>query len=313
MPYTVIFFASSEIALPLLKTMAVDSRFKIKALITQPDKAAGRDGELKKPNVTHDAESLGLRILQPEKLSLEVALFQEIQENPPDFFLTFAYGQLIPESWLALPRIAPINVHPSLLPKYRGPSPIQAAILNEDCETGITLMKMTKEMDSGPIANQEPLNIPNHSTINTLFELLGNLAAEKVPDWTFTLAQKKPEEQFCEQDHSKATFVKKIEKEDGRLDFQKSAEEIFRQFRAFISWPGVFTLFKGKRLKLLELEPSSDVLEPGKVHCDKHSITIGTSDGSLKIKRLQLEGKNALYAEHFILGQPEFCSAELPS
>ena len=108
-------------------------------------------------------------------------------------------------------------------------------------------------------------------------------------------------------------FVKKIEREDGRIDFKKPAGEIFRQFRAYLSWPGIFTTYQGKRLKLLELEPVSDVLEPGKVHCDKHSITIGTSDGSLRVKRLQLEGKNPLYAEQFILGQPQFCEAQLPS
>lgn len=313
MPYTVIFFASSEIALSLLKAVGSDSRFKILFLVTQPDKVAGRAGELKSPLITPVAKNLGLRLVQPEKLSLERSLFEEISANPPDFFLTFAYGQLIPETWLELPRIAPLNVHPSLLPKYRGPSPIQAALLNGDLETGITLMKMAKEMDMGPIANQVSFAIAEHATSNTLLDELGHLAAKHVPNWMFELTCRNPDEIFKDQDENKATFVKKIEKEDGRVDFNKSSSEIFRQFRAYLSWPGIFTTYKGKRLKLLELEPTADVLVPGKVRCDKHSIVIGSADGSLRVKRLQLEGKTPLYAEQFILGQAQFCEAELPS
>lgn len=311
MPYTVVFFASSEIASPLFEAINADSRFKILGLFCQPDKPAGREGELKEPEMKHNAVKYGIPVYQPEKLFLEVELFELFKENPPDFFLTFAYGQLIPESWLAIPKIAPLNVHPSLLPRYRGPSPIQTAILNGDTETGITLMKMVKEMDAGPVAGQIHYKIQEHCTSATLFDELGLEAAKFVPDLMEKIA--KDPAIFKEQDSAGITVTKKIEKDDGRMDFTKSAKEIFRQFRAYMPWPGIFTTYEGKRLKLCEIEPCDEVLEPGKIHCEKHFLYVGTSDGALRVKQVQLEGKKVLYVDQFIIGQPEFCSASLPS
>ena len=311
MPYTVVFFSSSEIALPLLNAIHSDSHFKISGLICQPDKPAGRGGELRPPEMKHAALKLEIPVYQPEKLSLDTELFSRFQDDLPDFFLTFAYGQLIPVSWLALPRIAPLNVHPSLLPHYRGPSPIQTALLNGDKETGVTLMKMVKEMDAGPIAGQVHYTIPEHSTSSTLFDDLGRETAGFVPDLIAKIAE--DPSLWVEQNANEITMTKKIEKDDGRIDFKKSAQEIFRQFRAYTPWPGIFTTYQGKRLKLSELEPCDEVLEPGKIRCDKHNLLIGTSDGALRVKQVQLEGKNVLYVDQFMIGQAEFCSASLPS
>lgn len=311
-PYTLIFFATSDIALPLFKAMATDSRFKILGLVCQPDKPSGRGMKMELPPTKHLALQFGIPVFQPERLSQDSSLLSQFQENPPDFLLTFAYGQLIPDTWLTLPKIVPLNVHPSLLPLYRGPSPIQYALLNGERETGISLMKMSKAMDEGPLAAQIVYPIPPHATSGTLFAELGEQAAQFIPDALIQVADR-GESIFKEQDHSKATFSKKIEKEDGRIDFKKSADEIFKQFCAFTPWPGIFTTYKGQRLRFCEVEPSSEVLSPGQVKCDKHFIFIGTSDGSLKVRQVQLEGKKIQYVDTFILGQADLCSSSLPS
>jgi len=172
-------------------------------------------------------------------------------------------------------------------------------------------MKMVKEMDAGPLAGQIRYKIPEHSTSATLFEELGEEASLFVPDLMAKIAE--DPSIFKEQSEEGLSVCKKIEKDDGKIDFKKSAQEIFRQFRAYLPWPGIFTTYQGKRLKLCELEPCEEVLEPGKVQCEKHTLLIGTSDGCLRVKQVQLEGKNKLYVDQFIIGQAEFCSASLPS
>ena len=254
----------------------------------------------------------GLPVYQPEKLSKDEVLLETLKKNPPDFILTFSYGQILNEAWLSLPRLAPMNVHPSLLPKYRGPTPPQAALLNGDAETGLSLIKMTKGMDEGPIAFQEKMAIAPHMTSTLLFDEFARLAAEKIPDALMAIAEQ-GEQIFKEQDESQATYCKMTEREDGRINFQEPAAKIMNRFRAYTPWPGLFTTYLGKRLKILDLEMTEDAIEPGKVKCEKHVILVGTSDGALKLKSLQLEGKTVLHPEAFILGQPAFCSSVLPS
>ena len=311
-PYTIIFFSSSELAMPLLEQLHQDERFQILALICQPDKEAGRAMELQEHEIKKLAVAQNIPVYQPEKLSKATELLEIFQKSRPDFLLTFSYGQWLSEAWLALPVIAPLNVHPSLLPKYRGPTPIQSAILNGDSETGISLMKMSAGMDEGPVASQVKCPVPAHATSAFMFEEIGKLAAEKLPDAIFQVGQQ-GEAIFKAQDESQATLCQKIEREDGRVNFQEPARQILNRFRAYTPWPGLFTTFEGKRLKFLDVEVVNEVLEPGKIRCDKHDILIGTSDGSLKVKQLQLEGKKAMHTEMFILGQPTFCSGSLPS
>ncbi|MFA4814570.1 MAG: methionyl-tRNA formyltransferase [Candidatus Gracilibacteria bacterium] len=310
-PYTLIFFSTGEISIPLFEKLLVDSRFKILGLVCQPDRSSGRDLEIQEKAIKKLALNASVAIYQPEKLSIETALLDQFEANPPDFLLSFSYGQILSEDWLALPKIAPLNVHPSLLPKFRGPTPIQSAILNGETESGITLMKMSKGMDEGPIAFQFKIKIPAHVSSALLFDDFAQMAAEKIPDAIAQVAEGVAV--FKEQDTGAATVCKLIEREDGRIDFKESAQKIMNQFRAYTPWPGIFATYQGKRLKLLDIEIADEALEPGKVHCTKHEILIGTSDGALKVKLLQLEGKTVLHPEAFIAGQPDFCQSSLPS
>lgn len=309
---TLVFFSTSSLGVPLLKSLSEDGRFKILALITQPDQEVGRAKHISEPICKVVARSLGIPVYQPEKLSKDLELLKLIKNWNPDFFLSIAYGQLLSEAWLKVPKIGALNVHPSLLPLYRGPSPIQSALSNGDEVTGLTLMKMEKEMDTGPIAFQISYLIPAHATAGFLFDDLAELAAKTIPE-SILEVRKNGYSIFKEQNENQATFSKMIEKEDGRLNFQRSAHELFNQFRAYTPWPGVFTTYRGKRLKFLDLEWNDRALEPGRIYCEKHELCVGTADGALRIKQIQLEGKDPLHVDAFIRGQPEFCSSFLPS
>lgn len=310
MPFcSLLFFSGSEISLPLLEKLAKNDEFKLLGVVCQPDKPAGRDMLIKKPAPKLMAERLGIPVFQPEEP--EELLKEFSGDRRPDILLTFAYGKILSESVLGLARMISVNLHASLLPKYRGASPIQAAILNGDFETGLTLIKMVKAMDTGPIIASKSIKILPGTTAGVLHDNLAELAKDFVPDELLGLMSGAVN--LKEQNEAEASYCKKIFKEDGQLDFKRSAKEILQMFRAYMPWPGLWTNYNGKRLKLLDIELSDKVLPPGEVSCEGDEIFIGTSDGSLKIKQLQLEGRQSLHGNQFILGQPEFCSSSLPS
>ncbi len=294
---SVLFFSSSEISIPLLEVLNADGRFEVVGLVCQPDKPVGRGQIVKKVATKEIAERCGIPVYQDKKFEGEV-----------DFLLTFAYGKILGNDWLGLAGIEALNVHASLLPKYRGASPIQAAILNGDKETGISLMRMVKEMDAGPVFSSRVIELPEEMTAGILHDELANVAAEFVPDELLKI--KNGEIEAVEQ-KGEVSHCKKISREDGKVDFKKSAGEILRMFRAYSPWPGLWTMYKGKRLKLVDIEVSGEILVPGEVKFEDHSLLIGTSDGSIKVKQLQLEGKQCLHADQFVLGQPDFCDASL--
>jgi len=310
MPISLIFFSSAEISLPLFKELVADDRFEIKAIFCQPDKPAGRKLELKAPAPKLIAKDHGIPVYQPEKLSTETELLNQLQEDPPDFLLTFAYGQIMRQEWLDLAAIAPLNVHTSLLPKYRGASPIQSAILNGDNETGISLMKMVLAMDAGPVAFQDKVQINDEMNAGDLHDELANLAALKVPNYIVSLSK---DAQFTEQDESLVSHCGKVSREDGFLDFKGNASDVVQKFKAYSPWPGVWTKFNGKRLKVLDLSLSNKSLQPGQVLVEEAHLFIGCSEGSLQIHKLQLEGKSPLLAKDFLLGQSDFDASTLPS
>lgn len=278
-------------------------------MITQPDKRAGRSLVLKKNFVKVCAGNLGIPVLQPEDIRSDDFLMAVKSANP-DIILTFAYGKILPPSILESAKLAPINIHASLLPKYRGAAPIQAAILHGDTETGITIMKMLEKMDAGPILKAFKIKIDSHFTAGILHDVIADKAAVCVPD---ELAGINVSTVFIDQDEKSASFTKKISKDDGFLDFTSPAAEILRRFKAYTPWPGVWTNYKNKRLKLLDLNYSDEVLAPGEVSCRPDKILIGTSDGALELKEIQLEGKNSMHAKQFVVGSPDFCEASLPS
>jgi methionyl-tRNA formyltransferase len=288
----------------LLRALFADQRFEIIAVVTRPDEPTGRKQVLTPPPAKIAAQELGLRLLQPETLKDKnwTASYAELK---PDIAVVVAYGKLIPQDILDIPKYKTLNVHPSLLPKYRGPSPIQAAIANGDEKTGVTIMQLDSEMDHGPILEQQTISLNGTETTPQLEARLANAAAAILSD---SVAQYAAEDIIpAEQDHSAATFTHLITRDDGRVDWSKSAVEIERLYRAYDPWPGIWTEWKrgskSIRLKLFEVSVEPNVSsEPGTV---RESLTVACGTGGIKILRLQPEGKKEMSAEEFLSGHPE--------
>ncbi len=322
----ILFFATSEFALPALKKIFESGRYDIVAVVTQPDKPAGRK-QLPLPSpVKKAAQEMGLKIIQPVKLTpsfLSPFLSGGGETSPSPFspmrrgrlrggrfnlFVVASYGKIIPKEILEIPKYGALNIHPSLLPKYRGPSPIQAVILNGDQETGITIIEMDEEVDHGPIVAQKRItNYESRITYSELHNTLAKLSAELLikilPD--YVAGEIKP----IPQDHSQATFTKIITKADARIDWNFAAAKIEAMVRAYESWPVAWTTLEGKRLKIYTSIPSPDegrVREglPGEVEIKDNRISVQTGSGLLELLDLQIEGSRRVKAKDFLNGYP---------
>ena len=310
----IIVFGTSEFAVPALKKLAADSNYEITAVITQPDKPAGRKLELSPSPVKLATEKLGLKVLQPPHLTSPARGEEKDGVLPPlngegkggaNLFIVASYGKIIPEAILDLPKYGTLNIHPSLLPKYRGPAPTQAAILNGDTETGVTIMKLDEEMDHGALLGSTKFKITNpkfQDLHDKLAEMGAELLIKILPDYISGKLTPK------EQDHEKATFTKIIEKDDARIDWNKPAEEIDRQIRAYQVWPVAWTMLDGKRLKIFGAEIVDKAASPGKISGD---LIVGCGKKSLKILELQLEGAKKITAREFANGQKDLTSKTL--
>jgi len=293
-------------------------RLEIIAVVTTQDKPVGRKQILTPSPVKKWAEENNLKILQPEKIA-DPEQCRRIKELTPDLIILTAYGQIIPKEILGIPKYGALNVHPSLLPKYRGASPIQAAILNEQ-ETGVTIILMDEEMDHGPIISNLKSQISNPKiTYRELSEKLANLGAEllikTLPDWISGKIKAGP------QDHVKATFCKIIKKEDGKIDWNKSAEEIEKQIRTYAAWPTAYAEILNpksqilNKLKILNAEIQNKNTEHkiGEVFLDENkpacrrgrNLCVQTGDGILILKQVQSEGKKPMPIKDFLNGHPE--------
>jgi len=266
----IVFLGTPEFGAIILEGL-IKNNCKPILVITVPDKPVGRKQILTPPPVKLMAQKYNIPIAQPEKI-------KEFKEG--NLVICAAYGKVLAKEILETPRYGCLNVHPSLLPKYRGPSPIQTAILNGDKETGVTIILIDEKMDHGPIIAQRKWKISAKTNSEELSKKLAKLGAEllieTIPKWL------KGEIKAEAQNESKATYTKILKKEDGKINWKKSAQEIERQIRAFHPWPGSFTFWKGKRIKILE----ADVLKNNK----------------LTIKKLQPEGKKPMTAEDFKRG-----------
>lgn len=261
-PHRIIFFGTSEFAVPSLEALAKDGRFAVAAVVTQPDRPVGRHADLTYPPVKIRASALGIRAIeQPEKLK-EEAFRSWIESEGPSCaaFVIVSYGKILPQWLLDLPKRGVVNVHGSLLPRWRGASPIQAAIAAGDGMSGITIMKIDAEMDHGPVLARAEERIRETDTGAALHDRLAELGASILPD---TLAgyldgSIAP----VEQDHAAATFCKILTREDGKIDWSKTADEIERLVRAYDPWPGTWTEHSGKRLKILSVRLAPSVSDP---------------------------------------------------
>lgn len=287
--------------------------YNIVAVFTQPDKKIGRKHEVSFSPVKELALKRKIKIFQPDSLKKGEAV-KNIREISPDLIVVAAYGKILPKEFLEIPGFGCLNIHASLLPKFRGASPIQNAILGGEKETGVTLMLMNEKMDAGEILAREKIKIENGDTAETLTKKLSRLGAtvlaENLPGWIS--GKIKPEKQ----DEKLATFCRPVRREEGLVDWKKTAQEIYDKWRAFQPWPGLYTaarLKNGiKRLKLLEIsiDPAAESGEkPGKVIEYNQRTAVQAGRGIVFLKVVQLEGKNAAGIGDFRRGYPDFTMA----
>ena len=289
---------SPDFAVPVLEKLAKE--YNVVGVFTQPDRPAGRGMQLKPPAVKSLAVSLGLPVFQPEKLK-DAGNYDLLEELNPDFIIVAAYGQILKQNVLSLPKYGCINVHASLLPRWRGAAPIQAAIAAGDKKTGITVMKMDIGMDTGDMIAQKEIPITKDHTGGSLFEELSQLGAsfliETLPDYFSGKLIPEP------QSENGITYASMIKKEDGKLEFSTPAATLERKVRAYQPWPGTYMEINGDRIKVMKAE----VIEDSKAIAGKHMIDegwplIGTSDGWLKLIEVQPAGKKRITGKEFLNG-----------
>ena len=319
----VVFMGTPAYAISVLEAL-LSASCRIVGVYTQPDKPRGRGRAQEAPPVKTFALAQGIDVFQPVALRQD-DIQRELAALNPDVVVVAAYGKILPAEVLKIPRHGCINVHPSLLPRYRGPSPVASAILEGEGRTGTTIMLMDEGTDTGPVLTSrsvpiDPGDVTSGSLTPLLFQLGGELLNDVLSPWIQGEVKAKP------QDHSQATLTKKLEKRDGEARWETSAQELERRLRAFTPWPGLFTYWKGKLLKILSAAPllslssGSGALglesEPGLVvPLQEPDIAAGvmTGKGILGLKRLQLEGRRPVSSQEFILGYGDFAASKLPS
>jgi len=288
---------SPDFALPALKALA--HHYEVVGVVTQPDRASGRGRELKPPPVKLLAQNLGIPILQPEKLRQPEAM-EQLRAWKPDLIVVAAFGQILRKDVLDLPPHGCINVHASLLPRWRGAAPINAAILHGDEETGITIMKMDVGLDTGPILTQRPIRLTREDTAGSVFEKLSQLGAdlliETLPDYLSGKIQPVP------QPEEGSTYAPMLKKEEGQLDFTRSAEELERRVRAFNPWPGAFMDFDGTLLKVHRAHVEAGEAEAGQRLIYRDQPAVGAGNGLLILDEVQPAGKKTMSGKAFLAG-----------
>lgn len=295
------FMGTPEFAVRPLQSLA--NIHDIAIVVSQPDRPKGRGLEVQPTPVKKAATLLGLKVVQPERLDLSVE--QQLATLVLDAIVVVAYGQILKPSLLKIPRLGCINIHASLLPRWRGAAPIQWAILSGDPATGITTMQMDQGLDTGDMLESRPFMIGATETAAHLAGRLSELGADLILSTLEKLAagQIKSQPQIGE-----ATYAHKLTKEMGELDLQKPAEELFRKIRAFDPWPGTSVKIHGKpgeaprRLKILSAALSTESLAPGSIRCTGVRVLLGTGHGCLELLRMQWEGKKPVGPQEFSAG-----------
>jgi methionyl-tRNA formyltransferase len=295
----IVFFGTPEFAVPSLRAL-LDGEDEVVGVVCQPDKPSGRGHKLATSPVKDLATAHALPVLQPPKLRTEDAL-TPLRELQPDLIVVAAYGKILPPSILTLPRLGCINVHASLLPKYRGAAPIQWAILRGETVTGITIMQMNEGMDTGDILLQRETPIGDDETYGELQARLANLGAVALRQALSSL--KRGELRPRPQDDAAATAAPMIQKEDGRIDWSRRAIDIARAVRAYNPWPSATTTLGGTLLKIHRADVVATTSgAPGTVHVRGSDTVVACGEGALRIDQLQLAGRKSLSAAEFIRG-----------
>lgn len=295
----IVFMGTPEIAVPSLKAL-VENGFDIPLVITQPDKPKGRGQAVQYPPVKEYALTAGLEVYQPEKIKNNTEVMEKLKSISPDFFAVVAYGKILPQDVLDIPKIAPVNVHFSLLPKYRGPAPVNWAIMNGEEETGVDTMLMDAGMDTGDIllTAKTPILKKNAGELADELAVTGAALLIKTLNEFESITPVK-------QDDNKATKAPMMNKDMGLIDWAQDASQIERMIRAFTPWPASYSMLDSKKVKIFK----SDVVESNHnaaagtvINIEKESFTVACGNNALKILELQLEGKKRMDTKSFLAG-----------
>jgi methionyl-tRNA formyltransferase len=294
----IVFIGTGEIGVPTLRAL-LDSEHEVVAVVTQPDKRVGREQRIEPPPIKKEIAKTRIPILQPARIKDQQAT-EEIRDFAPDVVVVVAYGQILPRDVLEIPRLACLNLHASLLPRWRGAAPIQAAIAAGDCETGITAMYMDEGLDTGDILLQRRVEILPNDTGGSLHDRLAWIAPEALLEsLRLVAAENAPR---IPQDNARATYAPKLKREHGLIDWSESAEAIERKIRAYNPWPGAFMKVDRQNLKVFSASVVDLNGQPGEVLRSDKDLVVATGKDALSLAEVQLEGKRRMSAAEFLRG-----------
>lgn len=297
----IVYMGTPEFAVPALKAI-FDKGLQIPLVISQTDKPRGRGNKLQPTPVKETAINLGLRVHQPEKVN-DVETIELIKSVKPDFIIVAAYGQILKEELLSIPKYGCLNIHASLLPKYRGAAPINWAIINGDSISGVTIMKMEKGLDSGPMILKAETKIDDDETAEELHDRLSVMGAELITQAIDDIINGRAS--FIPQNHGESSYAPMLYKNSGRIDWSKSSDKIRDLIRGLIPWPNAFTIYRDERVKILKadsIKQNHDIPPGTIVKADTEGIKVAAGDGFVIIKQLQFPNKNPMEVSAYLLG-----------
>jgi len=298
-PFHLVFCGTPTFAVPTLERL-VASGFPVRLVVTQPDRPSGRGMQLAVSPVKRKALELGLPVQQPDKIKNNDEFREQLDAIRPQAIVVVGYGRIIPPWMIDLPPLGNINLHASLLPKYRGAAPIQWAIANGDSVTGVTTMRINAGLDTGDILLQREASIAPDDTSETLAPRLAEMGADLMVETLRRLQDGTV--QPVPQDHARATLAPMLTREDGRIDFNRSAREILNRLRGFQPWPGAFTTFRGQPLNIWAAKQATGTLVPGQLRRDGDRLLVGCGDSAVELLEVQPQGKRRMAARDFVNG-----------
>ena len=293
----IVFMGTSNFSVPILKSL-YQNGYPIVTIYTQPPQKSMRGQKVNKSPIQKMAENLCIECKTPDSLKENNEEYNFLKLLNPDLVIVVAYGQLIPKNYLSLSKHGFINIHASLLPKWRGAAPIQRSIMNLDKETGVSIMKIVEKLDAGPVMMQEKINVTSEMNAEDLSNKLSDLSSKLILECIDEIEGGKAK--FIDQDEQKATYAKKINKEEGKINWDNSAENILAQINSLLPNPGAWFSFMGERYKILKASISEAEGEKGKVI--DNNLTIACKSKSIKVNEIQRQGKNKQSTSEFLLG-----------
>ena len=294
----IVFVGTGEIGLPTLNAL-LNSEHEVVGVVTQPDKPVGREQRIEPTPIKKTVEKKTIAVLQPPRIKDQSSI-AEIRALTPDVIVVMAYGQILPSDVLEIPRVACLNLHASLLPRWRGATPIQAVIATGDRETGVTVMYMDEGLDTGDILLQRTVNIQSSETGGSLHDRLAHIAPKALLESLKLLAAGNAPR--VPQDNARATYAPKLKREHGQIDWSESADAIGRRIRAFNPWPGTFMKIGDRNLKIFSASVVDLNGTPGQILCCDKELIVATGKGALSLDEVQLEGKRRMTVAEFVRG-----------